>query len=94
MHRFQRTVWLALIVAVVCTASMLGTSLSQDRQRNPDHSEVGRFQMVETAKGTRVFDTVTGRSWLQSWVTNFTDGTGDERWVEKPAPWAKPSPRN
>jgi hypothetical protein len=65
-----------LTVGAIAGACMVNTSSSQNVQRAPEGTEVGRYQIAD---GSRVFDTKTARCW------QFQGNS--EKWTLEPAPW-------
>jgi hypothetical protein len=86
-----------VMVAAICLTGgfLIGSSSSQDvtrrgsngaeAGRRKDGPEVGRYQMVGGPGAKIIFDTVTARFWEEK---NYTE-TGESRWTEHAAPWAK-----
>src|SRR5258708_28198085 len=80
-----------LIMCGVLGGLLVGSSSSQEDKRPNESSENGRFQMVETRRGTRIFDTRSGRSWLERFgkaVAAQEGGAAEGVWDEQSSPWA------
>jgi hypothetical protein len=80
-----------LIMCGVLGGLLVGSSASQEDKRPNEPLENGRFQMVETRRGTRIFDTRSGRSWLEQLDKTVAAQKGraaEYVWDEQSSPWA------